>query len=237
MPVNTPRLLLFDIDQTLIHTAGAGLRCMARAVDEVTGIDLASLGIRPEGKTDPQILAETFEKAARTGGLTSEVEAEVWRLYARYLEVEMARPDPQRVVKPGVRALLEALQGDTESFLGLLTGNLEVTARIKLAPFDLDGFFPTGAFGSDSPDRCRLGAIALERARSHYGIPFRTCDVWVIGDTDRDIQAARALAADARVLAVATGSHGMDELQTFRPDAVLADLSDTAGVLRILDSR
>ena len=225
-------LILFDIDQTLIYTAGAGLRSMGRAILEVTGVDLDHCELHPEGKTDPQILAE----ALGTAQPSAAVQAEIWRRYERYLEVEMARPDPRRAVKPGVHALLEALQGRDDVTLGLLTGNLEATARIKLAPYDLNRFFPTGAFGSDSADRCQLGAIALERARRHHGHPFEPRDVWVVGDTDRDIQAARALGPGTRVLAVATGSQDVTLLSSFQPDAVLSDLSDTTTVVQLLTS-
>lgn len=231
-----PRLILFDIDQTLVYTAGAGMRALTRAVLEVLDLDLSRVGVMPAGKTDPQILREAVEHTGRPAPDPA-TEAAVWDSYARHLDEEMARTDPRREVKPGVRPLVETLHAMPGFCLGLLTGNLQRTARIKLEPFHLNAYFPVGGFGSDHADRGRLGAVAVERAQAHYGISFPPHRVWIVGDTDRDIGAARSLHPEARALAVATGHQSVEELRRFRPDAAVEDLSDTGAVLRILASK
>lgn len=231
MSSDASRLILFDIDQTLIFTAGAGLRCMAQAILEVAGIDMTAIRVNPGGKTDPAILYEIFDAAGvSTNGQRARVEAEVWRRYAECLGEEMERADERRAVKPGIPSLLDALQ--PHASLGLLTGNLEVTARIKLAAFDLNRYFPIGAYGSDSHDRNALGALALARAAAHYGRAFAARDTWVVGDTDRDIACAKAIGA--RVLAVATGHQDVETLRAHAPDVVLEDMADVESVKRVL---
>jgi phosphoglycolate phosphatase-like HAD superfamily hydrolase len=222
------RLLLFDIDQTLIYTAGAGMRCLRRAVAEVTGLHLEFAAL-PDGKTDPLILEEML---AQAGLSPTEYEHEIWRRYEQYLGEELSRADERRTVKPGVRPLLAALSEDSRACLGLLTGNLEVTARVKLAAFALAEYFPVGAFGSDAADRNQLGPIALERARRHWGVPFEAAETWIIGDTERDVRAAHAFGG--RALAVATGRATVDELRASGAETVLADLADTARVMEVL---
>lgn len=222
------RLLLFDIDQTLIFCAGAGMRCLHRAVREHTGVVSETITVHPDGKTDPAILEEILEVV----GVDSSVSEAVWQSYEVFLAEELAREDERRGVKPGVDELLDALSLDERAYLGLLTGNLAATARVKLAAFDLDQYFAVGAYGSDSPDRCALGPIALQRARAHWGVGFEPHQTWVIGDTPRDVEAARALGA--RVLAVATGVATVDDLRQAGADVVLADLGDTKRVTDIL---
>lgn len=223
------RLLLFDIDQTLINTGGVGMRCLWRAVREVSEISVESVRVNPDGKTDPSILAEIV---VATGRSLDGLEDEVWRLYARYLGEELAQADGCRGVKPGIPALLAALANEPRACLGLLTGNLERTARIKLGAFDLDHHFPIGAFGSDNADRRCLGPVALMRARDHFAEPFEPAQVWVIGDTARDVEAAHAFGA--RALGVATGRVTVDELTGAGAEAVLADLSETEAVVALL---
>ncbi|HEY3997771.1 MAG TPA: HAD family hydrolase [Candidatus Xenobia bacterium] len=216
-------LVLFDIDQTLMESGGVGMRCLKAAARETLGID-AFEGVHPDGKTDPQILAEGLS----IHGLG---EADFKHVIARYIELlrdELGRPDPRRRLKPGVQALLDALSANTA--LGLLTGNLQTTAHLKLQALRIEPYFPIGAYGSDAAVRTHLGPVALQRARAHYGRTFDT--VWVIGDTPMDIEAGRAIAA--HTLAVATGSHTVEALQRAKADAALPDLSDTAQVLQIL---
>lgn len=223
------RLLLFDIDQTLINTGGVGMRCLWRAVREVSELPVEPVRVNPDGKTDPSILAEIV---VATGRSLDGLEDEVWRLYARYLSEALSQEDDRRGVKPGIPALLAALADEPRACLGLLTGNLEQTARIKLGAFDLDHHFPIGAFGSDHADRRALGPVALTRARDHFNVPFSPEQVWVIGDTARDVEAAHAFGA--RALGVATGRVTFDELTATGAEAVLADLSQTEAVLTLL---
>lgn len=229
MQTASGRLLLFDIDQTLIFTAGAGMRCMARAIVEVTGTSLDGIQVHPDGKTDPAILHEILSTCGRP---SASIESEIWSRYARHLQEELSCTDDRRCMKPGVAALLGALQQDGRAHLGLLTGNLETTARIKLAAFDLNRYFPIGAFGSDSAERTALGPVALRRAEAHWGCAFPSSAIWVIGDTTLDVLAAHAFGA--RALGVATGRTSIETLRHSGADAVRPDLSQTEDVFRLL---
>lgn len=224
------RLILFDIDQTLVSTDFAGMRCLTRALTEVCQTDLSA--VTPDGKTDPAILREALRHAAWPADRWREVEEEVFLRYAAYLEAELAVENPRRSLKPGVGPLLEVLHEAPWAYLGLLTGNLEPTGFLKLRCLGIDHYFPVGGYGSDCADRCRLGAIALERARRHYGVPFEPAQVWVIGDTSHDVEAAHAVGA--RALAVATGRYPVARLEESLPAVALPDLSDVAKVVEIL---
>lgn len=226
------RLILFDIDCTLIYCAGAGLRCLGRATRDLLGFDFEGSTIKPDGWTDPLILRELLRLNGVCQSRWSELEVEVWSRYAEHLDAELKTAHPQRRVEKGVPELLARLAADARFALGLLTGNLERTARLKLAPFGLNEYFPIGAYGSDSPERNELGRIAQQRAQVHFGRAFAEQDIWVVGDTVRDIAAARAFGA--RALAVATGSYTVQDLEVHAPDAVLPDLSATEEVIHLL---
>lgn len=227
-----PRLILFDIDQTLVFTAGAGMRCLARAFREVCGAGLD--GVVPDGRTDPALVREGLHRADVPFRTWPAREAEILERYVEYLEEDLAVHDPARHLKPGVGDLLEALEAASWARLGLLTGNLEVTGRMKLRALGIDRYFPVGGFASDCSDRCRLGSVALERARRHYGIPFEPSQVWVLGDTVHDVQAAHAMGA--RAMAVATGRYPVEHLLQSGPAAALEDLSDLPRTLSILQA-
>ena len=228
----TPTLLLFDIDGTLLTMPGCGMKALGRAVRDTLGFDFQDSGIRPDGRTDPLIVTELLLLKKFSMGRWKEIESEVWDLYSAYLTEDLTVPDERRRLAPGVADLLERLSTDPRFRLGLLTGNLEATAHIKLDHFGLKRYFPIGAFGSDCAERCRLGRVALERARRYFGMSFLPESTWVIGDTEHDVRAGRSLGA--RVLAVATGNYSLPFLEEFCPDATLADLSDTDLVVRIL---
>ncbi|NDD31147.1 MAG: HAD family hydrolase [Proteobacteria bacterium] len=227
--MSRPRLLLFDIDQTLIDTAGVGMRALRRALEEVAGLPPEAVRVSPDGKTDPAILSEIIEA---TGHAIGDLEAAVWASYALYLGEALRQVDARRQIKPGVPALLAALANEPQARLGLLTGNLEHTARIKLGAFALDHYFAVGGFGSDSADRCALGPVALRRACAHFDADLVAAETWVIGDTPRDVDAAHAFGA--RALAVATGRSDVDALAATGAEAVLPDLSDTQAVVTLL---
>lgn len=226
------RLILFDIDCTLIYCAGAGLECLGRATRELLGFDFEGSSIRPDGWTDPLILRELLKLNEVCQTRWSELEVQVWSRYAEHLETELKKPHPRRRVEKGVPELLERLAGDERFALGLLTGNLERTARLKLEPFGLNDYFPIGAYGSDHAERNELGRIAQQRAQEHFRRHFPEEHIWVIGDTGRDIACARALGAKA--LGVATGHYSVEDLQQHAPDAVVRDLADVEHVIRLL---
>ena len=222
------KLVLFDVDGTLLSASGAGRRALDRALREVYGTAGPIDSYDFHGGTDAQIVRDLLGMA----GLSSdEIAALEGRLYARYLECLEAEVGDGRGVSlyPGVAALVEAL-GAAEGYLvGLLTGNIEAGARIKLRPTGLWPRFRVGAYGSDHADRNRLPAIAAGRAEGLVGRVFLGRDMVIIGDTPRDIGCARAF--DARCLAVATGRHTVADLSAHAPDHVFPDLADTARVL------
>ena len=153
--------------------------------------------------------------------------------YLRHLAIELEKPGAARKgLMPGVRELLDALAPRDDVYLALLTGNYEAGARLKLEYFDLWRYFPCGAFGDDAPHRNVLVPKALARVAACGGPAFAAADAIVIGDTPLDVGCAAHVGA--RSLAVATGSHSVEELRAAGADVVLKDLSDTGHVLRVL---
>ncbi len=227
-----PRLLLFDIDGTLILSGGAGIRSVNRAFLRLFGVRDAMERCRPDGKTDPAIFREV---ARQTIGrdLSVEETTAVTDAYLEALENEV-RTSPGYRVMPGVPELLEVLAPRAHLVLGLATGNLERGARLKLDRADLNRYFPTGGFGSDDEDRTALVCEAIRRGARVASAPLCPKDVVIIGDTPHDIEAARG--AGARCVAVATGSTSAEDLGRHRPDAVLLDLTDPRTFLDLLET-
>src|SRR4051812_5029946 len=224
-------LILFDIDGTLVLTGGAGGRAMSRAFDEIFAIANAFTGVPMAGRTDAWILSD----AAAAHGIPPDSPglARFREVYLRHLAIELEQPGASRKgVMPGVRALLEALSDRDDVCLALLTGNYEAGARLKLEYFDLWKYFSCGAFGDAAPHRNVLVPKALARVEACEGIAFAAADAVVIGDTPLDVGCAAH--AGARSLAVATGSHSVEELRAAGADDVLQDLGDTGAVLRLL---
>ena len=226
------RLLLFDIDGTLLSTEGAARRAFHRALLDVYGtagpIDAHSFG----GKTDPQIARELLRAA---GWGDQEIDARLptfWRTYLGELEREIQATEHRTAVYPGVRDLLRALSVDANVVMALLTGNVERGAHLKLSSAGLRDYFAFGVFGSDCEQRAGLPPIAVERARGVTGRTFAGTDIVVIGDTPNDIRCGEALGV--YTVGVATGSHDRTELEAEGANVVFDDFSDTASVLRVL---
>lgn len=214
------RLVLFDIDGTLIRTSGAGRKALGRALQEVYGrtgpVETWDFG----GKTDPLLCYELLGAAGLSKSAIDERMNEALERYLQHLESLL---DPQTCrVMPGVEALLEALSREAEVTLGLLTGNVQAGARTKLAVHGLDRYFGFGAFGSDSAVRSELPAFAVRRAQERTGRAHVGKEVVIIGDTPADIQCGRHLGV--RAIAVATGSYDLDSLRSHRPDAAFGTL-------------
>ncbi len=225
------RLLLFDIDHTLLRSGGAGFRAIERAIEQRYGIVGATDGVIPDGKTDPQILREIVAARHLDRGHEDAAVTTLTALYEELFEAEMS--SPPATLLPGVRDLLDALANSAGVLLGLLTGNFERTARIKLATFGLDRYFAFGAYGSDHADRDRLPAMAVARAEAQCGTPIGLGrHVFVIGDTPRDI--ACGLTNGATAVGVASGNYSARELSAAGAHIVLADLSDTAAAVSAL---
>lgn len=179
------------------------MAALHRALEWVLERPVDECPVRPDGQTDPNIVRLMLQHQAIPCARWPELERRTLEVYPELLREEIQARWTQSRLEPGVAVLLERLQADARFRLGVLTGNLEVTARLKLGAFELNAYFPVGAFGSDCADRNRLGPVALERARRYYQQPFEPGRSWIIGDTDKDIRAARA--AGMKVLAVATG--------------------------------
>lgn len=221
------RLALFDIDGTLMLSGGAGQRALIRALGEVFGLEDPLKGVRLHGQTDRVIVRDALSKAGRGGAAESEYR-EVERRYLRYLAEEMPQSQEARLM-PGVRPLLEALSAHADVVLGLVTGNLEAGARIKLGRFELNAFFPLGGYGSDSSVRRDLVPIAMDRARKLHGCAFEALDVVVIGDTEKDVDCGRH--NGVRTVAVATGGLSHEELGKASPDHLFHDFLVTSDVV------
>jgi phosphoglycolate phosphatase-like HAD superfamily hydrolase len=222
-------LVLFDIDGTLLRGGTDEHRdALFEALHIVHGVDArkASRAIAPAGRTDGEIaralLLDLGVSATRIDDRADAVREECCRIYAR-----TAPDDLTRAVVPGIPALLEWLTGLDDMSLGLVTGNFETVARIKLARAGIGKHFGPGAFGSDSEDRAALPPIARRRA-GQRGHPYPRERTIVVGDTPRDIACARA--DGLRCLAVATGPFGVDQLQ----DADAA-VTDPAALRQVLE--
>lgn len=226
------KLILFDLDWTLIYTGGAGVRALNHAFEKQFKIPEAMKKVSPDGKTDPAICREMIRVHLQRDPKTSEIEA-LCRGYLDRLAVEVPAADGYKIL-PGIPMLLAALEKDRDFVMGLGTGNLEEGARIKLARADLMRFFAFGGYGSDAEERPVVLRTGVERGSKLAGQTFSKEDVIVIGDNVRDVQAGKAIGA--RTIAVASGPMTLQELGETGPDKLFQDLSDTAVVLKTLRS-
>jgi phosphoglycolate phosphatase-like HAD superfamily hydrolase len=227
-----PRAILFDIDGTLVRSRGSAAVFDA-AMEQVFGIrgDLGS--IRPDGMTDPDILALLL--AGRTpvpGPVTPRLLASFETTLARALTQALSAGSVVVWSLPGVAELLRALSVHDGARLGIVTGNMRATARIKLSAVGLDGYFRGGGYGSDSPARTVLPGVALRRMSHAEGIELAPTRAVLIGDTPHDLDAARA--HGMRSVLVSTGRYSAEELAAVGPDVLLDDLSDGEQALRAI---
>ncbi len=227
------RLLLWDVDGTLVRAGDLGAAVFDLALETV-------LGVRPEqrvrmsGKTDPQIVREYLQEMGfeetpeRVEAILRGIEAQ---LAAAEAAGELAASG---AALPGVAAVLEALARDHRVVSTLLTGNVAPNALVKVAAFGLDHWLDlaVGAYGSDDSDRNLLVPIAMGRMTATHGVTIAPSDVWVIGDTPRDLECARA--AGTRCLLVGTGRFSAQELEPLGADAVLEDLLEVSAVIKLL---
>lgn len=224
------KLLLWDIDGTLVNTGRAGELALGRA--------LSDLGLPPEpdvveiaGRTDRAImrsLLEYYGRDSHEGAI-----AEFCGHYLKHLPSCLQERKHIGHLYPGVRELLKAA-AESGWVQGLVTGNLREGAEAKLSAYGVWECFAFGSFANDSEDRNDLPAIAAERALRHGLSRVDASRTWVIGDTPRDVACARH--AGFRCLAVATGSFSCDDLRLAGADFVLKELSDTAEALSLLSS-
>lgn len=224
--MNAYRLILFDVDQTLILGAGCGRRALERALQEIFGSPSSLKAVVMNGKTDTQILREALGREPAL-----DEEERVWNHYLGFLREELSA-SREASVAPGIPALLEALSRNPTVSLGLLTGNIRPGAETKLSHFGLWRYFPTGGFGDDSPDRNQVACVALSRCQAYFGRTFSRSRVLVVGDSVRDIACARTIGA--RAVAVATGPDPYELLAENRPDLLFRNLGEMGPVLQAL---
>lgn len=227
-----PRLLLFDIDGTLLLTRGKGRMLLRRAFEEVLDRTVDIDGVSFSGRTDPAIARDIAQLNGINGNDCALTTQTVLARYADIWDAEWDAVDAYAL--PGVDHLIPHLFGAPGVHLGLVTGNLQPVAYNKLRCIGMTRYFADGlgAFGSDSSDRDHLPAIAVERVTRHTGSPFATTDVFVIGDTPSDIRCGRSISATT--IGVCTGYFDRDSLETAGADVVLDSLEDVAAAFSIL---
>ena len=216
-----PMAVLFDVDETLVHTGGAGARSWAYAFEKLHGVTADIGEYSKPGQTDPQVARETF-----SGVLEREpTHDELGRLYSAYLmhladEIWTSKKyHVMESVVPTLRQMAEA-----GVILGLVSGAMEGAARVKLGPGQLGRHFVFGAYGSDSADRGEVTKLAVAKAGHLHGHKLSRSEVYVVGDTPLDIEAAHA--ADATAIGVATGNYTVEQLRAAEADYVLGSMAE-----------
>ncbi len=215
------KLILFDIDGTLIDTHGAGLYALKSAAEEMFNGPAPSFDIH--GNTDSAVVTHIFQHYGVAQD--AEMSEEFYSTYLKKLKANLSADDYDGKLLEGVVDLLESLRYRDDIELSLLTGNLARGADEKLKRHEISRYFSFGAFGDDHYDRNSLGHIALKRAELATGYPFKPENTIIVGDTVRDIKCAQALGC--KVLAVASGSVGVDVLKAEGADLVLTGIGDT----------
>ncbi|MDD4932262.1 MAG: HAD family hydrolase [Methylacidiphilaceae bacterium] len=226
--MTTLRIILWDIDGTLLHSGGAGETAIARAARELYGQELSLQELDYRGRTDSLIVRQIFSRFHIPWN--EENVARFRNCYLQHLGGEISR-SPGRVL-PGVERLLSAIQERTGWRQGLLTGNFEHGARIKLDHFGLGRFFSFGAFGDRSECRNELARSAMELLRQRWGESVTAKQVFLIGDTPHDVLCAQAIGAYS--IAVATGGYCLSELAGCRPTMLLPDLEQFEPLLALV---
>ncbi|WP_395752006.1 HAD family hydrolase [Prosthecobacter sp.] len=225
------RLLLFDIDGTLIDSNGAGGAAILDAAEEHFGIQRDHLPpLQLAGSTDPAIAMDVFGHM-NVVHTQADVAAFLER-YLSHLQRRLQAEDFSGYTLPGVKELLHALRAESEAHIGLLTGNVRRGAVIKLSRHGIYEHFLDGGFGSDHHDRNELGPVALKRMQEATGATYHIDDVIVIGDTPKDIRCAEAFGA--KCLAVATGQYSHAELSALNPWRCVESFADVPAVIEML---
>jgi phosphoglycolate phosphatase len=214
--------VLFDIDGTLLVTGGAGGIAWQRGFEELYGVEANVAEHTDAGMTDPEIAAIVFREVIGREG-SAEERAKAIGCYLKHLPDAVAESDGYRVM-PGVDDLLDRLI-DGGLLLGLVTGNIEAAAHIKLARGRLNRFFSFGGYGSDSPDRTEVTKAALQRGELVSGGTLGDSSCISVGDTPRDITAGHG--AGIKVVGVATGSYSVDQLKQAGADWSISQVTDS----------
>jgi phosphoglycolate phosphatase-like HAD superfamily hydrolase len=224
------KILLFDIDGTLLLTGGCGKVAFERAFEELHGIPDAWGDTVPDGKTDPVIIEEiTSKKLGRK--LAKKEYSILCKRYLTHFRRYIKSPPCFRLM-PGIPKLLKALFRQKDIFLGIASGNLEEAGWLKLKAGKIRRFFKFGGFGSDSAERYKMVQIAIRRGRQLIKKPVHKNNIYVIGDTSHDVRSAKKVGVKS--IGVATGTKGRKEFLTEKPDYILKNFSDIQLFMKVL---
>jgi phosphoglycolate phosphatase len=225
------KIILFDLDGTLLRSQN-GHVAFNEAILRTFGFPGDIRTVRPDGKTDPEILQNIFDAAHQR----IEWGREHWASFSDHLEEcyhqAIVNGHTRVLALPGVAELVFGLSQRENIAQGVVTGNMQVTGRLKLEAAGLGDYIGPGAFGSDSARRADLPRIAMERWQAHLKRPVYTDDCVIVGDTPRDLEAARE--NGMKCLLVGTGRYPMEELELLDPDHFLADFTDTERAIEVL---
>lgn len=219
-----PDLFLWDLDETLVTTAGAGERSIVQSAHKHWSVDVDLSLIPYAGCTDRrigQLICKHFGISENESTLRAYLDD-----FVNFVSEELPVSDAR--ILPGVLQVVEAAHASPVHWQGLLTGNLRAAAEVKLVPFDLWNYFPFGAFADDAIERLHLGPIALERASECSGVTFAPEEVIVIGDTPHDVACAHAIGV--RSLAVASGRFTPEQLAVCEPTCLVRSLEEPAAL-------
>lgn len=224
------KLILWDIDGTLMRTGMSGIYALTRAFVQLYDREPDMTRIELAGRTDRWITGRMLEH--NNLPITSQAIHDLIDLYLTFLPQELSTRGG--VILPGIQELLNVFHARADVAQGLLTGNVQRGARIKLEHFSAWHYFEFGAFGDDSEWRNELGPHAVRRAGERHAVSFAPERVFVIGDTPHDVECGKVIGA--RTIGVATGRYSVEELAACTPTAVFADFSDTAAFQRVIDA-
>lgn len=222
--MSSPRLVLFDIDGTLLSSGRRGIDSFSEALRRTFGTDGDVASYRFEGRLDPIIVLELMQQAGIPDDVIAQRRPAALSLYLDLLEAALSAEPP--ALKPGVADLVARMSASPSVVPALLTGNVQRGARIKLTAAGLWNSFHFGVFGDEAPRRVDLGPIALARALERTGRTFSPAQTVVVGDARADVECGRAIGA--RVVAVATGRTTPEELRAAGADTVLTNFADVA---------
>jgi len=225
------KLILFDIDGTLLLTGGAGKRSVNQVFSKLYGIEEAWQNIVPDGRTDPYLFREVFQQCLGRLPNSQEVNR-IAEVYTQEMEAALPLAENFRLM-PGVEELLRVLQEREMALLGLATGNFEVTAYLKLKRAGLRDYFSFGGFDSDFHDRLKLTGRAVENGRQKLGRRTEPEEIFLIGDSIHDIRCGKWLGLTT--VAVCTGSTPKEVLQSHRPDFIWDTLTPLDEVLLMFE--
>lgn len=224
------KLVLFDIDGTMISSGSGARRSLKKAMMKNTGISVKPTYDNTAGRTDRWIVRNFLEEAGKDNEY---IENKLDSIFSDYVAImkEEYNKDNDAVLFEGVRELLSALDNMNNTvYLGLLTGNIEEGARIKLSPFDINKYFPFGSYGSDALYRNELPAIAVRKAKELYGIDFRGKDIVIVGDTVFDVECGKQY--NTKTIAVVRRPEKQEEVRQSNPDYLCTGFQDTETMIK-----